>query len=270
MELMNKDDLNKLHTVEIEILDEIVRICDKYQLTYFLVGGTLLGAVRHGGFIPWDDDLDIGMPRKDYDLFLDYCEKELSDSYLVDNKNTNSDYYLNFTKIRKKNTIFEQDFQINYNGPKGIWVDIFPYDNAKSDNIKDLKKQELIIKKIFSIMHYKMGFFVSEKYIKIKKIIGFIFKPIKNKKLLDYQEKIMRKNNYKDSNYIVSLASTYSLDKELLDKKEYIPVRKLKFEGKEYSVPNNYKLILTRVYGNYMELPPKEKRVTHNPIRLKF
>lgn len=269
-DLMSKENLQKLHNIEIEILDEIVRICNKNNLTYFLTGGTLLGAVRHKGFIPWDDDLDIGMPRNDYDKFLELCKTELLDDYIVDNKDTNPKYYLNFTKIRKKNTIFEQDFQTNYDGPKGIWVDIFPYDNAISDNPKDIKLQEKIIKSIFAILHYKNGFFLSKKLLYVKKIIGFIFKPINNKILLDFQEEVMKKNNKKESKYMVSLASTYDLSTELLRKSEYFPVKKLIFEGKEYDVPNNYELILTRVYGDYMKLPPKEKQVTHNPVKLMF
>ncbi|MBR5060749.1 MAG: LicD family protein, partial [Prevotella sp.] len=88
---MNKEQLNKLHTIEIEILDEIVRICDKHNLRYCLIGGTLLGAIRHKGFIPWDDDLDIAMPRKDYEIFINLCHTELKNQYYLHNEVSDKD-----------------------------------------------------------------------------------------------------------------------------------------------------------------------------------
>jgi lipopolysaccharide cholinephosphotransferase len=94
--------LNKLHSIQVEILDEIVRICDSYNLDYFLIGGTLLGAIRHKGFIPWDDDLDIVMPRYDYDKFIALCDLEMNNKYILDSFENNSGYCLPFIKIRKK------------------------------------------------------------------------------------------------------------------------------------------------------------------------
>ena len=267
--LMNKNDLKKVHEIELEILDEIVRICDKNNLTYFLTYGTLLGAVRHKGFIPWDDDLDIGMPREDYEKFLECCKNELSNKFLLDNKDTNKKYYLNFTKIRKIGTVMEQDFQINYNGPKGIWIDIFPYDDAiyNKGKVEANKKK---IKLIFSILHYKSGFFLGNKLLWIKKILGFIAKPINNKMLLEYQDRLMKKDYKKNCEYIISYASEYGVSRELVLKQKYFPVKKIEFEGKKYSAPNCYKDILINIYGDYMKLPPKEERRTHNPVRLEF
>ncbi len=270
-ELMSDENLRKLHNVEIEILDEVVRICEKYNLTYFLTGGTLLGAVRHKGFIPWDDDLDIGMPRKDYEKFINIYANELNDIYMIDNKNTNPKYYLNFTKIRKKNTIFEQEFQVNYDGPKGIWIDLFPFDNAKSDNSKIIAIQYKINKLIFSILHYKNKFFLNKNKLIIKRIIGILFKPISNKTLLNLQDKVMKWNFKKDDyKYFVALSTAYNYKSELIKKEKYLPTIKMKFENKEYNVPKEYDFILHSMYGNYMEIPPIEKRVTHNPVNLKF
>lgn len=99
---MENDYLRNLHSTMIEILDEFDRICNKHNLTYFLIGGTLLGAVRHKGFIPWDDDMDLAMPREDYEKFINVYYKELNDKYYLDNFNNNKLYYLNFSKIRKK------------------------------------------------------------------------------------------------------------------------------------------------------------------------
>lgn len=270
-ELMSESDLKRLHETEVEILDEVVRICEKYNLTYFFNGGTLLGAIRHKGFIPWDDDLDIGMPRKDYDKFIELCATELDSKYMLDNKDTNRKYYLNFAKIRKKNTIFEQDFQVNYDGPKGIWLDIFPYDNAKSVTSKKVYIQSKLNKTIFSLLHYKNKFFLNNKKLILKKIIRVILKPISNTCLLNLQDKILRWNEKKEEyKFFVSLSTTYDYRTELIEKDKYLPTIKMEFEGKMYNVPKEYDYILTKIYGDYMKLPPKEKRVTHNPIRLQF
>ena len=269
--LMSKENLKKLHDVEVEILDEFVRICEKHNLTYFLTGGTLLGAIRHNGFIPWDDDLDIGMPRKDYEKFIKLCSNDLDEKYMLDCKDTNPKYYLNFIKIRKKDTIFEQDFQVDYDGPKGIWLDIFPFDNAKSYNSKKTYMQAKINRIIFSILHYKNKFFLNKNKLLIKKIISLLFKPISNKTLLNIQDKILKVNIDKEEyNYFVSLSTTYNYKTELIEKEKYFPLIKIEFEGKLYNVPKEYDYILKSIYGDYMKLPPKEKQVTHNPIKLIF
>lgn len=122
--------LQDLHKVEIEILDEIDRICRKNNINYCLVGGTLLGAVRHGGFIPWDDDLDVAMPRNDYEKFIDVCKNELSDDFYLHSIETDKTYWLPFIKIRKKYTIFEEKNIAGLGCKTGIYVDIFPLDDA--------------------------------------------------------------------------------------------------------------------------------------------
>ena len=268
-EFMTSENLKKLHEVEVEILDEFVRLCNIYKLEYFLAGGTLLGAVRHKGFIPWDDDLDVLMPRNDYEKFLEIANKELNKKYMIDNKNTNPKYYLNFTKIRKKDTIFEQDFQVNYDGPKGIWLDIFPLDEAKSLNNKLTPIQRKINNIIFRLVHYKNGFILGKKCNTLKRILGkMVF--LKNTTLLNLQDKVLRMQNGKGGTCILNLASAYDYKRELFEKNDYFPAKELEFEGKKYKVPNQYKKVLEQVYGDYMKLPPKEKQITHNSVRLIF
>lgn len=271
--MMDDDTLKKLHEVMIEILDEFVRICDKNKLQYFLIGGTLLGAVRHKGFIPWDDDLDVAMPREDYEKFIDIANQELDESYEIDNFKNNKEYYLNFTKLRKKNTLFVQNFQNNYNGPKGIWIDIFPLDNWKCEKsfLGDIKVK--FIKMLRSIAHYRTGIFIgsTNNFIKIiKKIIGFISKPIKTNKIMILADKLMKKDLKKNTDYFINISSQYNFHKQTIKKEKFFPSVKLDFCGKKYECPNDYDYILKRIYGDYMQLPPVEERVTHNPKILVF
>lgn len=270
-EFMDQNTLEQLHKHELEIMDEFVRICNKYNLTYFLYGGTLLGAVRHKGFIPWDDDLDLAMPRKDYEKFIEVAKNELNSKFELDNYHTNKLCYLNFSKIRNKNTILVQDFQKdNYEGPKGIWIDIFPLDNAKKEEGKLQSLRIIFIKAMRSIAHYKSNIYLGNNKIKLKKVLGKIFGIIPLNTLLSIQDTLMKKNAKKETEYFISIASQYNYKKQTMKKDIFIPAKELEFEGRKYKVPNNYTYFLERIYGDYMKLPPKEKRITHNPVEIKF
>ena len=268
---MNDKTLKKLHKIQVEILDEVVRICNENNITYFLVGGTLLGAVRHKGFIPWDDDIDVGMLREDYDKFMKIAKEQLKEKFELDSKETNPKYYLSFAKIRNKNTIYEQDFQVGYDGPKGIWIDIFPLDETKSVENKTTYIQKKIHNSIYRILHYKNGFILGNKNNKIKKIIGKIIF-LKHKTLLNIQDKVLKIQNNKNGDYIINLTSVYETKKETFKKSEYVPGTELEFEGDKYKVPKNYKKVLKQVYGDYMKIPSKEeiKMKIHTPVRIKF
>ena len=121
---------------ELDILLEIDSFCKKNNLRYFLAYGTLIGAIRHKGFIPWDDDIDIGMMRKDYDLFIKYASEELDSKYYLDCYETNKNCYLPFAKVRKNNTIFDEEENHHLNNHKGIYVDVIPIENASNKRIE--------------------------------------------------------------------------------------------------------------------------------------
>lgn len=269
-ENMDQERLKKLHKHLVEILDEFVRICDKNNLEYFLYGGTLLGAVRHKGFIPWDDDLDVAMLRDDYEKFLEIAPYELKEKFIIDNYHTNKKCYLNFTKIRNKNTVFVQDFQQSLGGENGIWIDIFPLDGIDNLNIFQVIKIKTV-KFIRSIEHYKSNIFLGNNKILLKKILAICIKPIPLTFLQRIQDRIMKgKSRNKETKYITSIASQYDYKKQTMKREVFLPTKKLEFEGKKYKVPNQYEYFLERIYGNYMQLPPIEKRVTHNPVKIRF
>lgn len=266
---MDKNILEKLHAEQIKILNEFDRICTKYNLTYFLVGGTLLGAVRHKGFIPWDDDLDVSMPREDYEKLIKVCQQDLQNDFYIDYYNNNKSYYKPFAKMKLRGTTFiEKDTQ-NVASNQEIWVDIFPLDYLKDD--KKAQKQKYYIDKIHNIALTKGK--VNVRLSKIKKLIVNVFFGVySNSTLIKIIEKIMkRQNKIFDKKYYVNFGSQYGIKKQTHLIEKYYPIKKIDFEGKKYNVPNDYDYVLKKIYGNnYMELPPIEKRVTHNPVKIVF
>lgn len=264
---MNKSVLRKVQLLELDILEEIVKICSKYELNYFLIAGSLIGAVRHKGFIPWDDDLDIAMPRYDYEKFIQICKNELNNRFFLDASEVSNKYYRLAAKIRINNTLYIQKDLIRYKGHQGIWVDILPLD--ETNNSKRLKFQAYAKSLLEVAIEYKCKVDISEKSL-WKRLISGIVAILPLNILKRMQKKIMTLDNNKNYKYFVNLASKYNYEKQVFKKNDWIPARKLNFENKEYSVPNNYDKILKRVYGNYMKMPSKDKQEIHNPVKIKF
>ena len=153
-------DLNTIHKNELIILKEIKRICQKYEITYYLSSGTLLGAIRHNGFIPWDDDIDIEMPLPDYNRFLKVCETELDKRFFLQNYKTDPNDHQAFTKVRMNNTTFMPVHHTMHHIHHGFWIDIFP--------VVKLPRSKLfqsVNKKLIRISNYvQMGDFIKANY----------------------------------------------------------------------------------------------------------
>jgi lipopolysaccharide cholinephosphotransferase len=258
----------ELQKNEAEILEYVASICEKHNLEYFLCGGTLLGAVRHKGFIPWDDDIDIAMPRKDYNKLLNVLKAELNEeSYMLDVFNTNKYYWLPFIKIRMNCTIYEEQQLQRYLGPKGIWIDIFPLDDGKKENLIVYFFQSLFVKKAQAILIHK-NFHTTTFKGRIIRFLFFLTPPAFLHFIMDY---VMTFNNKEDAIYFVNFGSQYNIKKQTHLKEKYYPAIEVEFEGKMYKAPRDYDYVLTKIYGkNYMQLPPLEKRVTHKPVCIKF
>lgn len=268
MKKYNKDILRKLQLTEIEILGEIERICNEHNIKFCLTGGTLLGAVRHKGFIPWDDDIDIAMSREDFEKFCDICKTKLSKNYYLHYINTDNKYWLTFAKVRKNNTLLDEKNISHLNVKKGIYVDIFPLDAIQTNSGLLFKVKSKLIKLIQIILVYKIGINFNKNKSNLVRILLFAF-PIKFfHKICNY---LMTLDSKKKNKYIVNYSSIYNVKKELFPYDCYFPFVNIEFEGKTFYAPNKYKEILSQVYGDdYMKLPPKEKRITHNPVRLSF
>lgn len=262
--------LEELHIVELEILKEIDRICKENNITYILCGGSLLGAVRHKGFIPWDDDVDIAMPRKDYNKFIDVCcNNGINKKYFLHCNETDSEYWLPFAKVRKNKTTMNEKSIAHLQTHKGIYVDIFPLDNIGNKLIYFKKIKFSIIKILIGDVLYKKNIYKSInecQYPFLAKILLII--PLSlNKKI---QKKLMTSNKNNNSTHLISYTGMYGFNKEYIPRDKYFPTSIVTFEKNKYPGAADFDYYLTSLYKDYMKLPPKEDRITHNPLNVSF
>lgn len=249
--------VKQIRNAEIEILDYVVEICEKNNIEYYLDFGTLLGAIRHEGFIPWDDDIDIAMPRKDYEKFLKICQDIKSPMFFLQTYRTDKEYYQNFAKMRNSNTTFIEKNMKHLNFNHGIYIDIFPIDSFPEKSLLQYLKLAVVvsINKMCTLTKNPYAFMP----YKIAKIIHLLFKPIKVTAYNGIIDKILRNN--KQSKYLYSLENGFDF-KKIIQTAVLREKTMHKFEMKEYKIPKNYDDYLKILYGNYMQLPPENERVS--------
>ena len=253
--------MNKLQEVILSIAKEIKEICEKNNINYYMDGGTLLGAVRHKGFIPWDDDMDFLMKREDYNRFLKVCEKELDkDKFFIQNEDTEEMYAFAFTKIQLNGTEIIEDFSKDVPIHHGIFVDIFPYDNLP-DNAFQRKKIFLENKILKNMIWVKCGYgkqiIKKNKKFLIFKVLGI---PFSLKRLKKMRYRLITKFNNKDTERI------FNSDYPKCNKPNNLfkDTKLYDFEDTKFFAVNDAHSFLTEQYGNYMEMPPKDKQVKHS------
>lgn len=275
VEVSMKYDIDKLHNSLVEILDYVVDICEKNDFSYCLLYGTALGAYRHKGFIPWDDDLDIGMPREDYTKLIKYLRDNPSPEFSLQNEDNEKNWFLTFSKVRKNNTVFIENMSDGLYSNNGLYIDIFPLDFLKSkDSISTTIKRGYInyLKHVLKINACPKLFLKKEGHIKylFDRLFSFPSLFIDNKTLIKKVNSLMISKNVK-SNQIFVAQYDQSSSSAIMEKKIYFPFRQCEFEGKKYFVPGDIEEYLRREYGSdFMTLPPIEKRMTHEPIKVQF
>jgi len=260
--------LDKCRKIQIELLDEFVHICEENDLTYFLIFGTLLGAVRHKGFIPWDDDIDIAMPRKDYEIFLriKVFKKDLYYIHSVKNDKNFFIYQNGFAKFCKKDTVFAEKNK-NPDCYSGIFIDIFPYDNCV---LSFLPLQSKMIEYTRRLYHIKKGIKKSQKKNIRKLIENIILFFFSENMMISLHRKFHLSFYFLKTKYICFFSGEYRYKRKTFKNNDIFPLSKIQFGEKDYNVPNNCDSILRTLYDEYMEIPPIEKQKNHEPLYIDF
>ncbi len=252
--------------IELELFREFDAVCSKYGIDYFLVGGALLGAVRHKGFIPWDDDIDIGMLRKDYDEFLRIAERAFHAPYFVQTGINDPDYFDCIIRIRDSNTtgIIRKDKNRGCNN--GIFIEIFPFDDINPNRML-LKLQRFKAKYYRNILHYNI--YPAAKCDYMRRLIAFYSKLYMKLHRLEkvfwrYQHWCSR-YTATECEYVDQLATIYyDMGVSRYLKKDLARTITVDFEYLKARVPIGYDNVLRHQFGDYMKLPPEENRGKHH------
>ncbi|MGM9874157.1 MAG: phosphorylcholine transferase LicD [Bacilli bacterium] len=262
--------MNDLQKCQLNILKQFIRVCDKYNLRYFLVGGSCLGAIRHQGFIPWDDDIDVGMPREDFEKYITLQKEYEGTNFFIQTYKSDPCYIYNYAKLRDSGTTYIENIYKYHRINHGVWIDIFPID-AFVNKIMPREKYAKSVKFVWWNVYlsylpalrrkvHKRTFF---KDIGLNIIAGlsyiFDINHFRNKRIDKYTQKYNNSDSKMYGNHF-----GFNVKKEAMDKQIFFEYIKVKFEDIEANVPKQYDTYLTNLYGDYMKFPPIEKQVGHH------
>ena len=263
---MDRETLLQVQPILLEIAKEIKRVCEENDIPYFLYRGTFLGAVRHQGFIPWDDDMDFAMLRRDYEKFRRIAPEKMDPRFCFQDWHTDEDYAHPFGKVRKRGTRYVEA-KCRPLAENGFYVDIYPLDyapQAEADR-KKLARQQLHLYRV-KLMKSRYTTWMEGDKVILKKRIGYLLYQfislfVSQKKLIETYERISQQPEsdilYEQS----ALPRSY-----FFQKKWYASSRMYPFEDTEFPGPEDGDECLSCLYGNYMELPPEDQRDNRHQI----
>ena len=280
---LTSDESNQLKQTLLEIAVDVNNVCKKYNLNLMMGYGTLLGSVRHQGFIPWDDDMDFLMSRVDYEKLIDVFNKELSEKYILQVPRIEPNACFGRMKIRKKNTIFLEYETEGLPIHKGIFIDIAPLDILPESTLSRIihiirfsfYRQITISTALYKYPSKKLNSMIRKNWkanliMRTRIIIGRIFSFKTAGYWNNKTDKIAKQFMGLKSNYYSDIYKRNNRFSNYMNYSDIYPIIRMKFEDIEFNVPSNYKLILKKQYGDYMVIPDHDKRERHWVIEIKF
>ena len=257
------------NAIIVDILKAFIKICKQNGLRYYCAGGTAIGAVRHSGMIPWDDDIDVFMPRPDYDKFFEICGRMDMECYETVTPHHNDKYPLYFSKLVSKSTTLQEEADIPF--VTGLYIDIFPLDGASDDMSEALKLKKKFIKLAHRLTAISTRNTFSE-YISLLfdrnewgrfliKLWGFVDRKGCRRHLLKSMDAICSTYNYDESSNVITYSGVYG-KREIYPKSWIEKPSQFQFEGLTVDLPGEYDTYLRNFFGDYMKLPPVEQRTT--------
>ena len=265
---LTNEQLRRLQCIELELLVEADRICKKCGIHYSIIAGTLLGAVRHGGFIPWDDDADIAMLRSEYEKFRRACETELDTSrfYFQDHTNTPG-YRWGYGKLRRKETTFLREYQEHMPYEQGVFIDIFPLDNVPANPVA---------RRLHSAHCYLIRKFLWSEVGKVadkspwKRVLFRFMSMIPRETVFRHYEKFYQQGNLHPSRWVRIITFPAPTKDEGYLRAWYEKSAPVVFEGETFQGIADYDSYLSFKFGNYHELPPEDQRKVHPVTALRL
>ena len=250
------DQIQQLKQKELELLRLFLKVCGELGLRHYVIGGTLLGAVRHKGFIPWDDDIDVSLPREDYDRFVVQAQAYLPDWCFLQNYHTDPEFPYIFSKLRDSRTTYIETSLKNCRINHGIYIDVFPIDYVPEENRARFDRQNFLLK---IRANYGLNVKPSFKVQVLQRLTLLRWPRLQD--ALEQREMLFR--SVGQSGLMANLCGAWG-------KREIVPASyfgdgvELPFESVSVMGPSDYDAYLKNVYGDYMQLPPPEKQVGHH------
>ncbi len=272
-EIYTEAQIKKLQSLEMMNLEEIKRVCEKIGVEFFAYGGTLLGAVRHKGFIPWDDDLDIAMTRDNYLKFIEKAPQYLSKNYYLQTPYADKKTPFPYAKLRLKGTTYIEYINHKLDIEKGVYVDIYPIDNLPDDD-NDYYRQYKAFHRLAVLYARRQSPYVDGDTRtakgKIKQITKFclssVLKLIPQSKIIKTMDKIATKYN---TSKTVRMGNLY-YPRPVNSFEQLYPLLECEFGASNIMIPSCFHQHLSLRYGDYMSMPPEEERIGHKPYKLDF
>lgn len=255
-------ELRSLQLAELEILLEFQRVCEKLGLRYYLTAGTLLGAIRHKGFIPWDDDIDVAMPRKDYDRLGLEGPKFFTASYVYQEYRTEPNFPYYFAKLRKRGTMAEEPILRAIEMEQGYYIDIFPLDRCPNSD-----KKAILLFKGIELMDCAALARVSPEYVcgyqkPYMRLLWNVLRCLPNGGIFTLRE-WMRKLLGQGGKRLCTVGGHHGYPRETYQPEWFRETVGLEFEGHIFPAPVGWDALLTNMYGGYLTPPPEEDRQGH-------